>query len=65
MTDGAETLTEQDVAPVFHKHVTGLPVPQLSVRLTLVPAATAVLLVLGDWLMLQFPGAVPVCVDPM
>ena len=58
-TEGAVMLTEQDVdeIPPLHAHeVSGLPLPQVAVSVTDVPAWTAAELVLGDWDTTQLEG---------
>ena len=57
--DGAVTLIVQavDAMPLFQaQDVTGVPSVQVSARLTLVPGATAVAVVLGVWTMLHPAG---------
>jgi hypothetical protein len=44
--------------PPFHVHeVTGLPVPQVAVSVTVVPGSTGAATVFGDWTTVQLPGA--------
>ena len=54
------------VMPLLHEQlVTALPAEQVIESVTVEPLATAADAVLGDWLMLQFEGAVgPVCPPP-
>lgn len=55
--DGAVTLIEHPVELLLQAHEdTGLPLPQVAVSVTLVPALTG----FGDWPMLQLLGADPV-----
>ena len=62
LIDGAVMLTEHEVdeMPLLHaQEVSGLPLMQLAVSVTVVPAVTGVAAVFGDCAMLQPLGAVP------
>jgi len=68
LAEGAATVTEHavdEMPPLHEQDVSGVPVPQFTVRVTFVPAVTAAESVFGDWEMLQldgtgFGGGVPV-----